>query len=285
MNKVLAIYVIYNPDDKILKESLTVVRDCVDRIWITDNSGIYHDYGDGLEYVHQPENKGIAFGQNLGIQYAIDNGFDWIVFFDQDSKYDKDLLRRLFDSFLLLLKHDAQACGVGPMSINMDSGVELNKKSMGMPIEISSKKFIPVRELMCSASVIKTEMFKKVGLMDESLFIDGVDFEISWRAAHLIGAHFYLTTDCVLKHQLGEGDRKIFGRNTHIPTPFRVYYQVRNGVILSKRKYVPLRWKIQENVKSLGKLLLFPILLKPHYKYLKRIIKGYCDGFFDKKEE
>lgn len=283
-NKIIALYVIYNPDEIILKESLATVRGCVDKIWITDNSKKSHNLGNDIQYVHQPENKGIAYGQNLGIKFAIEEGYEWIVFFDQDSKYDAKFLRILFASFRVLLKHDPQAYGIGPMSVNMDSGVELNKKSMSPPITMDSKQFIPVRELMCSASVIRTEMFKKVGLMDESLFIDGVDFEISWRATHLIGAHFYITTDCVLKHQLGEGDRRFFGRNSHIPTPFRAYYQVRNGIILSKRKYVPIKWKFQENIKSIVKLLLFPIVLKPHNRYLRNIIKGYYDGLKEKSK-
>ena len=285
MNKILAIYVLYNPDEIVINDSLSFVREYVDNIWITDNSKFSHDFGEGIEYVHQPDNKGIAFGQNLGIQYAIENGYDWIIFFDQDSVFDGEFLKKLFASFHSLLEYDKDAYGMGPLSINMDSGVELNKKSMRKPIVVDSKRFIPVRELMCSASVVKTEMLKKVGLMDESLFIDGVDFEISWRAAHLIGAHFYLTSDCILKHQLGEGDRKILGRNSHIPTPFRVYYQVRNGIMLSKRKYVPMKWKIQENIKSLGKMLLFPILLKPRGKYCKMILKGYRDGLFDRNNE
>lgn len=282
--KTLAIFVIYNPGIDLLATSLSVVREIVDKIWITDNSKEKHDIsGDKILYSHQQENRGIAYGQNLGIMYAIENGYDWIFFFDQDSKYDGIFLQKLLTSFYSLLKYDEKTYGIGPLSINMDSKTELNKKSMRSPVMVESKEFIAVRELMCSASVVRTEMFKKVGLMDESLFIDGVDFEISWRAAYQIGAHFYLTTDCILEHQLGEGDRKLLGRNCHIPTPFRAYYQVRNGIILSRRKYVPLKWKIQENVKSFVKLLLFPILLKSHGRYFTAILKGYRDGLLNKK--
>lgn len=279
MNKILALYVIFNPDNDILKRSISCVSNYVETIWITDNSKEKHDIvGEHIIYSHQSENKGIAYGQNLGIRYAIDNSYDWILFFDQDSQFNHFFFENYFKSFNALLGYDADFYGMGPMAINMDSGMVLNLKSMQDSIVIGTNRFVKVRELMCSASVMRTELFQRVGLMDESLFIDGVDFEICWRSASQINAHFYLAKECTLKHQLGEGDRVLLGRTIHIPTPFRVYYQVRNGIFLSRRKYVPIGWKVLENIKSVGKLLIFPLFVSPRWLYLKMILKGYRDG-------
>lgn len=268
---------------EMLTASLKAVQENVDEIWITDNSQKPHVLmGKKIIYSHHPNNKGVAYGQNLGIKYAIDNNFDWIIFFDQDSSFDNVFLKKLFSSFSIIQNYDNHTYGMGPMAVNIDSGVELNKKSMQDSVWVNSKEYIKVRELMCSASVIRTQLFKQIGLMDESLFIDGVDFEICWRATYKLDAHFYLTKDCILKHQLGEGDKRILGRNCHIPTPFRTYYQVRNSILLSKRRYVPMKWKATEITKSLGKLLLFPVFLSPHRLYLKNILKGGYDGFINK---
>jgi len=277
--KVIAIYVIYNPEIDVLKKSLDIVKKYVDKIWITDNSKKQHPISDEkIVYSHQPDNKGIAYAQNIGIKYAIENDFDWIVFFDQDSVFDDVFLPNMFTAFETLLKYDVNTYGIGPMAMNRDSGSILNKKSVLKSIEFDGKQYVEVRELMCSASIIRSQMFKEIGLMDEKLFIDGVDFEISWRAANKINARFYIVKECVLQHQLGEGDRKFMGRNTHIPTPFRVYYQVRNSIVLSKRKYVPVAWKRDELTKSLIKLFVIPILLQPRIKYFKEILRGFKDG-------
>jgi len=281
--KVLAIYVLYNPNIEILTSSLKATKRYVDTIWITDNSKTRHSIADKeIIYLHQPDNKGIAYAQNLGIRYALENDFDWIVFFDQDSIFDDVFLPNMFMAFASLLKYDANAYGIGPMAVNRDSGVILNKKSFIKTIKNDGKLYLEVRELMCSGSIIRAQLFKEVGLMDEKLFIDGVDFEISWRAANKANARFYIVKECMLQHQLGEGDKNFMGRNTHIPTPFRVYYQVRNSIILSKRKYVPFTWKCDELTKSLIKLFVFPLLLHPHIKYFKEILRGFKDGFIIK---
>lgn len=278
--KILAIYVVYNPDMSLLKKQLDIVKKNVDEIWITDNSKDIHDLSDGkIRYSHQLYNKGIAYAQNLGIKYAIENGFDWIVFFDQDSSFSDGFLDVLLCSFKLVLTYDRNAYGIGPSAINRDSGARLNKKSLLETINIGSHHLIKVRELMCSSSIIKVCLFEQVGFMDEGLFIDGVDFEICWRAQRDINANFYITEDCELTHQLGEGDKKIMGRNTHIPTPFRTFYQVRNCIILSKRSYVPLKWKMNELIKTMAKAILFPIFLQPRKAYANAIIKGFCQGF------
>lgn len=279
--KKLALFVLYNPNIDFLNKTLYLVNKEVEKIWISDNSPVNHEAlinCKGVEYRHLPYNSGIAHAQNLGIRYAIENDYNWIIFFDQDSTVPSGFVKELLSSFITILSCERNIYGIGPSAINRDSKVVLNKKSMLSDLIVENHMYTQVRELMCSGSIIRTELFKAVGLMDESLFIDGVDFEICWRGKSKIGALFYIDQELVLEHQLGEGDKKLFGRNTHISSPFRTFYQIRNSLILSRRKYVPLKWKVLELMKSIIKSFLYPLLLSPRYDYFNAVVRGYREG-------
>ena len=280
-SRVIAIYVLYNPDMDLLNKSISNVSDYVDAIWISDNSEKYHTVmGTKVIYKHLGGNKGIAFAQNRGIEFAIKNKFDWIIFFDQDSSFEKSFIESLYESFKTLLDNDPNAYGISPKAINRDSGTVLNLSYKDTPIQYGSYQYYPKKEIMSSASILLTDLFKKIGSMEEKLFIDCVDLEICFRGINMIGANFYVTDHCVLEHQLGEGDRKIFGRNCHIASPFRIYYEIRNVIWLLKRKYTPSYWKRQQSIKLLGKLLIYSTMVPSKSKYIKNMFRGLTDGLF-----
>ena len=57
--------------------------------------------------------------------------------------------------------------------------------------KIFSEDLTEVNELMSSTSLIPIEMFSKVGLLEETLFIDGVDHEWCWRAKKIENLRFF----------------------------------------------------------------------------------------------
>ena len=46
-------------------------------------------------------------------------------------------------------------------------------------------------------------------------------------------------------HKQGDGRHKVLGITFKRGAPVRLYYQVRNVLILSRRSYVPLYWKLR----------------------------------------
>ena len=51
-----------------------------------------------------------------------------------------------------------------------------------------------------------SENFKKVGLMDENLFIDGVDNEWCWRAKTTSNLDSFILLDTAIEHYFGGYD-------------------------------------------------------------------------------
>ena len=286
--KVSAVIVLYNPNFDELKKNLLKLNSQVDDIYIVDNTP-YKDLSSefdslnfkNIKYIPLKQNVGIAKAQNIAIQKVSKTNSEFIFFLDQDSFISENIIKSLTNKYLHLVNQEINVGGIGPRPFNR----EQNKKYLG-----SIKKGIDVgnnvsevTEIICSASLIPVKALQEIGGMDESLFIDGVDHEWCWRATNKRGYHFFIDEDSLLSHKLGEGDRRFLFKKVAIPTPFRTYFQFRNYFLLSRRKYVPLYWKLSNGVKYLVKFFYYPLFIQPRFQYLKRMIMGIKDGILNKK--
>ena len=116
--------------------------------------------------------------------------------------------------------------------------------------------------------------------MDDALFIDYVDFEYCWRAAHK-GLISGITTAVNLPHKVGNNDLHFpHGYRVIISAPFRYYYQYRNHLWLCRRGYVPMQWKINTGIKQFLRIFYFPFMVKGWQNIEKNMFKGIAHGLF-----
>lgn len=278
----LAIIILFNPDwnrvETVIKELTLSKLD----ILLVDNSTneTSHALADTetIVYHHMGGNVGIAAAQSLGMQYAIDRGYDFVFHFDQDSSVTHQLLEGLISEWETIQKYDPLVVAIGPSAFNRDSRRYINTENYQETVSLEGFDYYKTDMLMSSGSMVSVEGIKQVGLMRDELFIDNVDYEWSWRAVYKFGRTCYISSKCVLEHQLGEGDKKIMGHNAHITPAFRIYYLFRNYVYLLKFDYVPKRWKIKEFKKLVLKMGYYPIFMAPRWTYFKRMCKGISDG-------
>ncbi len=285
-NNVVAVVILYNPELNCLKNSLLSLVEQVDKIVLVDNSTDntkIHNFVEknnlkNIHYLPQGANLGVAKAQNIGIRYAISQAYEYCLIMDQDSVPDSEMVFHLMEDFILLNERKINIGVIGPIPINKNTQKEYSprlKKYSTFFKDIDH--ILKVDELISSGSLIKTDLFLKVGLMDESLFIDGVDHEWCWRSNKL-GYYCVMSKKAKLVHMLGEGDRKVLGIRVAISSPFRIYYQYRNYFYLIKKSYVPLYWKLNNGFKYLIKLFYYPIFIFPRTKYLINIVKGIYAG-------
>jgi rhamnosyltransferase len=282
--KVICIVVLYKPSTELLEKAIKSIVNQVDLVWISDNTPggfkgmdtIAGVFKSKLKYALMDGNVGIAKAQNAGIQYALDNDFDFIYFLDQDSISPSGIVNGLLQQFLDLEDKGIKVGGVGAQPFNRDTGkiYEANVKK-GKQVKDG---VVEVTELINSSSLFTKELFISAGMMDESLFIDGVDHELCWRANHKDQYRFFKVTSLLLNHKQGEGDRKILGITIRTTTPFRIYYQYRNYFWLIRREYVPAYWKVSNGIKYICKYFYYPLFCKPRISFFKRINKGIHDG-------
>ena len=281
---VICVLVLYRPDKDLLREVVGAVYGQVDKMLISDNTpgceGNTDEFlplnKDKIVYHSIGENVGIAKAQNVGIQYAINNGYDYVFFLDQDSICPEGIVGNLISRFSELENIGLKVGGIGPAILNRDTGKVYKANIMRGKRVIESIK--ERQEIISSASLMLTRLFKDVGLMDEYLFIDAVDHELCWRANHLAGYRFFVDENVALSHKLGEGDRNFLGITVKVPTPFRSYFLYRNYIVLLFRKYVPIYWKVSNGIKYIGKYFYYPLMCSPRLEYLKNINKGIYDG-------
>lgn len=287
VTRIGCIVVLYNPDVSLLLKSIDSVKNQVDAIFFSDNSTDHFDKKklsilENVVYEKMPGNIGIAAAQNVGIRYFMEHDFSHIIFLDQDSIMVSGMVQQLLTDMRRLENKSIAVGAIGARSFHRES----NKSYRGL---IKKGKFIDqgiseMTELISSASLITLNNFKNVGLLEEDLFIDAVDFEWCWRAAHICKFRFFISEKVQLSHQVGEGDRNLVLRDVAIPTPFRTYYQFRNYFILARRSYVPLYWKLSNGFKFFIKFFYYSLILPQKKEYLMNMIKGIKDGIvsFDK---
>jgi rhamnosyltransferase len=287
--KVCAVMIAYNPNEEEINiNALSIIKQ-VDKIIIVDNSEKpvpFHflkspEVKDKIEYVALNENLGIGKAQNVGIERAMDQKFDGILLLDQDSNPPENLVKELVSGIQYLKTKGKKVACLGPEIFNKNTN-ETYKPLVNKGINLDDT-FIEKDTLISSGKLLLADAVKVIGMMDDSLFIDLVDFEWCWRAKKY-GYKIYSSNQARMGHMVGQKNIKIFHvYNLLIPSPIRHYYQFRNTLLLLKRGYVPTYWKIKVIVERGIEFFLYPIFVSPRMRRFRYILKGIIDGLFNRK--
>lgn len=287
MGNIAAIIVLYHPDRRLLKRNLEALSGQVDKIFIVDNtpatdlSGSF-PFPPHVSYTPLGRNEGIAAAQNAGIRKALDAHFSAILFLDQDSVAPRDMVDKLSSLSESLSEKGIKVGGVGPGHKDMITG-EVYPESRTISFH-NDADALEVREIISSGTLIRSDVLKDTGGMDNQLFIDGVDHEWCWRASRIHGYRFFIARDLYLLHSLGTGTRKLFGHSMATPSAQRCFYLFRNYIILSRRNYVPSGWKLTYGAKLFIKIFYYPLFNTPRLDYTANIFRGILHGLTDKNK-
>lgn len=183
----------------------------------------------GATVVHNPRNMGIAHALNAGIRYARQRfAQDWVLTMDQDSSMDADYLDHAFDA----LAASPEPARVGMIAAATHNLVPL--KTLAGPRGVTE-----VLDPMQSGTLVRADLYDRIGYLRDDYFIDWVDSEFNARA-RAGGFVLLAAPDCDLDHALGNSrPMMILGHHMRLGTrklkvlyhpPFRVYYITRNGV-------------------------------------------------------
>jgi len=290
MKNTCAICVTYNPDPKLLHTVLSTCALQVEWVFVLDN-GTREDIRSwipearNIECILLGTNRGIAAAFNEGIARARTEGFQYILLLDQDSVIpDKmvDQYRGLLER-LQATGHAIAAIGpryVNPRTKQLSSFVRFQwfRNTYLKPKVLSAA--VPTDFLISSGSFYPVGIFEKVGLFDENLFIDHVDTEWCLRAASL-GFQCFGAAEVIMEHSLGESEVQLwlFRRRTQpLHKPFRLYYIVRNSLLMYRMPHVPFKW-ISGDVLRLARLLLMYCIFSPQrVAAIHFFFRGLFDG-------
>ncbi|WP_163306509.1 glycosyltransferase, partial [Enterobacter ludwigii] len=199
-------------------------------------------------FIDMQGNVGIAKAQNDGIHLALREGCEDILLLDDDSLPSSDMLNKLLDARKLFVHN------MGEMPVVCANAIAENGQSLSHFQKQVIDGIFAYRDMISSGTLINKSILEVVGLHEEKLFIDCVDYEWGWRAANL-GVNIVIAQNAVLNHRLGNGRVKAI--NAGYGAPIRHFYQYRNILYMMGRNYVPLSWRVSQ----FFKLLIKPIII------------------------
>ncbi len=294
-----AVVVTYHPELERLKQVLEAGLPQVAALVVVDNGSdeqclsLVRSWSRSGQFgafslIELGQNLGVAAAQNRGIAWAREQGGSHILLLDQDSIPAQDMTRFLLQASMKLSRQ-CRLAAVGPVFKDAANGrvapfIRINHGESTLYDKPEFAGCVPADVLISSGTLISLAVIDRVGAMDESLFIDAVDTEWCLRACSEEYQSFGVM-HAVLYHSLGDKTHTVwFGRRRHLPehTPLRFYYIFRNSLLLYKRGYIPLRWKMK-NLITLAGLLLFGTALMPErFRRIKMVLLGISDGLCGK---
>lgn len=268
-NSIAGVVVLYHPTMDML-ENLQSYIEQIDRLFIVNNSiNINPKFVSTLlenqktYYIDNCGNEGIAKALNMAIKLAIEKKYDYLLMMDQDTSLDKDTVLELYKSL-----QNFPLAALASSTDNQDS------------LTTSLNSIVPMLTAITSGSLLRLSHTKDIGLHEEKLFIDYVDFEYSLRA-NLLGYKVLKVPTAKMIHKLGNFQRiNFFGFHTYITnhSPIRKYYRLRNSLYVWKKYffYFP-KWVIVDILRSCKDILKCFIFEPDRFSQLKAYVYAIRD--------
>lgn len=244
-----------------------------------------------IELLASPENLGFTGGNNLGIKWALDHLFDYVLLLNNDTVVEPDFLDPLV-SFLeqnpaygavqpkIMLEEERDKiwnAGGGYFKwLEMTWSVGIGKTDEG---QFDQEKDTPW--ITGCAMLIRSAIIRKAGLLDNRFFAYYEDVEWSFRIKKSGFKLRYLPQSKIF-HVAGGSSKKIKTKEGIVP-PIIHYYRTRNHLFLIRKHANPLSFVLSllyQTAKNASFILYLG--LNGRFQKVKAILKGHVEGLFSK---
>lgn len=289
--RVCAVIVSFQPEPLALRKLVSRIAGQVGAVVLVDNAsdGLWQQTlratlaARGGELLAQPVNVGLAAAQNIGIDWARARGFEHVLLLDQDSEPADGMVAALLTA-LQALAPGTRVGAVGPRFHDRREARHAPFVQIGFPLNrklwcTSEQQVIACDFLISSGMLVPLAVLDEVGPMDAGLFIDNVDLEWSFRA-RARGYVLFGACEATMRHRLGDSRRRLplGAGQVVVHGPLRLYYMMRNRLLLYRMPHVPRVWVAQDLPRVLVKLFLFGTLIGPRARNLRCMLRGLRDG-------
>ena len=277
---VCAVIVTYHPNAGML-ENLPQVLAQVQGLVVIDNGSSVEELVPlrvkkqllGFQLIENGENLGIAEALNQGVRWAHDQGYPWVILFDQDSGITDGFMSHMFSAWESHPERE-RVGSLHPRYVDPDTGIE-----EAVPRARDDSPVLP----MTSGSLMPAWIFDKIGWFASEYFIDAVDWEYCFR----IRAAGYLIADsrqARLLHSPGSPARAtILGRTFHLShhSAIRRYYISRNSIVLCRKYFFSFPgWIFNVIYRHLHETIMCLLAEENRARKLRNFLLGTWDGLF-----
>lgn len=289
--KVAAVVVTYLPNLDRLRSVLGALGAQANAVFVVDNSSDAATTeaiaalcrSSGATLLLQPTNRGLAAGFNVGLRAIRLADFTHGLLLDQDSLPQDGMVRRLMQT-LLAENSKGDVAAIGPRFFDRRGAAPPSFARVGFPSNRAAVarqaggSVVETDYLISSGCLLPLAALDQVGELREDLFIDNIDMEWCFRARsksmRLLG-----DSEATLEHELGERRRRLpLGRMVIVHGPRRLYYIMRNRVLLYWMPHVPWQWKAQDLLRLPVKFLIFSLLVRPRLQNARHMVLGIWHG-------
>jgi hypothetical protein len=211
---------------------------------------------DKIDIVYNPVNFGFAGGVNTGIEWALNENYEYVALFNNDASADKNWLKNLVEaaspdqigiSTCLLLHEDGKTID--------STGDWFSKWGLSFPRKRGKKtenapKAGFVFGASGGASLYKTKLLKDIGLFDEDFFAYYEDVDLSFRA-QMAGWKVVYTPKAIAYHKQGATSSKVPGfsiYHTFKNLPMLFIKNVPRGLLITTGiRFYPAYWLLLGN--------------------------------------
>ena len=173
MTKIAGIVIAFNPDFNKLILNIESFLDHIEQLFIVFNSAVdpseirrLHSVNEKIQLIENEENIGIAKAINLTAQHALDQGYDWLLTMDQDSRFQSG------DFFVAFDKSNKINVAIFSPNSNLSSGINTE----------NTFEDEEVLHVVTSGNLLNLEIWRTLGGFEEKLFIDEVDNDYCLKA-------------------------------------------------------------------------------------------------------
>lgn len=200
---------------------------------------IKEKFGDFVkEIIVSEDNLGFSGGNNLGIQYSLNDGADFILLLNNDTTVEPDFLGKLLDVF-----SRNENVGISAPQINyFDTpkivwtvGGKVSKiRGSGFAYSDKNESEIDKNEKEVTFAsgcclLIKKEVFEKIGYLDEKFFLYVEDTDFCFRTSKA-GYKIIVSPNSKIYHKIGHSVSEDLKQ---IP----LYYTTRNRLFFAKKNF------------------------------------------------
>ncbi len=293
--RICGVIVTHNPKQNILTQVLAAVVSQVETALIVDDGST----ASSLEAIRTitdvpktelliiDQNLGLAHGQNKGLEWARERGFDSVLLLDQDSMANRDMVNHLEEALLELQAQGEKVAAVGPSLLDPRSQngnrreklIQFSNRDTRQKSKPHNTRWRAVDFVIASGSLIPLKALEGIGGMREDFFIDNVDLEWCFRAL-AAGFRLFEVPAAGMRHVIGDNIGAVWfvGRPFMLHNPIRLYYIMRNRILLYRLSHTPGQWIRRDWLRLMFKFFLFSLFFPPRWQNFRMMLTGIWHG-------
>lgn len=283
------IMITHNPNLIAFSDSMRSILRNVDLVCVFDNASlninkvrtILNNHLNVI-LIESDENLGIS-GLNVAANRAFEEGAKLISICDQDSVFPENFRKEVYSFFG---KHNNAICA--PLHRDKNKSNKLCQRFLFTPFGIKKldinfdenvNDFVLSDFVIGSGMTISKDIWERVSGFDGKYFLDCADIDFCLRLK-FEEIPIYLLKSCIMNHEIGIDREKVLGVfYVSMHSPIRHYYYFSGVLMLMKKKYVPISFKVSYALKLSIQYIVYCFLIKDSASHKKEINRAILNAF------